>query len=114
MNLGEKFADAWFNYREKTDEETLPSLLSEDFQWETITKTRINDKIFESKQDTLNTLSAIKAKATKSIFYSSDEMLVFATNFILESENLNRAILFSVIFKDGFAIKMISANGEGR
>ena len=102
MNLGEKFADAWFNYREKTDEETLPSLLSEDFQWETITKTRINDKIFESKQDTLNTLSAIKAKATKSIFYSSDEMLVFATNFILESENLNRAILFSVIFKDSF------------
>ena len=84
MNLGEKFADAWFNYREKTDEETLPSLLSEDFQWETITKTRINDKIFESKQDTLNTLSAIKAKATKSIFFSSDEMLVFATNFILE------------------------------
>ena len=44
MNLGEKFADAWFNYREKTDEETLPFLLSEDFQWETITKTRINDK----------------------------------------------------------------------
>ena len=114
MNLGEKFADAWFNYREKTDEETLPSLLSEDFQWETITKTRINDKIFESKQDTLNTLSAIKAQATKSIFFSSDEMLVFATNFILESENLNRAILFSVIFKDGLAIKMISANGEGR
>ena len=114
MNLGEKFADAWFNYREKTDEETLPSLLSEDFQWETITKTRINDKIFESKKDTLNTLSEIKAKSTKSIFYSSDEILVFATNFILESENLNRAILFSVIFKDGLAIKMISANGEGR
>ena len=74
----------------------------------------IDQKIFESKKDTLNTLSEIKAKSTKSIFYSSDEMLVFATNFILESENLNRAILFSVIFKDGLAIKMISANGEGR
>jgi len=114
MNLGEKFVDAWFNYREKTDEVTLPSLLSEDFQWETITKTRINDKIFESKQDTLNTLSVIKAKVTKSIFYSSDEILFFSTNFIQESENLNRAILFSVIFKDGLAKKMISANGEGR
>ena len=29
-------------------------------------------------------------------------------------ENLFQNILFSVIFKDGLAIKMISANGEGR
>ena len=46
MNLGEKFADTWFNYPKTQDKETMTNLLAEDFKWETVTKARINDKIF--------------------------------------------------------------------
>ena len=49
----------------------------------------------------------------KAVNYTHEYLTDSVVKFI-ESENLNRAILFSVIFKDGLAIKMISANGEGR
>ena len=59
MNAGERFADTWFNYPKTQDKETMSDLLAENFKWETVTKARINDKIFETKEDTLDTLSKI-------------------------------------------------------
>ena len=46
MNAGERFADTWFNYPKTQDKETMSDLLAEDFKWETVTKARVNDKIF--------------------------------------------------------------------
>ena len=114
MNLGEKFADTWFNYPKTQDKETMTNLLAEDFKWETVTKARINDKIFETKEDTLNTLSMITNSGEWSIFHSSDEVLVASVQIIAPMDNSKRGVIFSVDFENGKAIKMISANGDGR
>ncbi len=113
MNLGEKFAEVFFNYTGETNDETLSSLLADDFIWETITKARINDKIYENKEDTLNTLAQIKSPPDWKIFYSTDEILVASLQTIAPTDNTKRGLIVSVLFEKGKAIKMISANGDG-
>ena len=114
MNAGERFADTWFNYPKTQDKETMSDLLAEDFKWETVTKARVNDKIFENKEDTLDTLSKITKSGELSVFYSSDEILVASVQVIAPIDNSKRGLIISVIFENGKAIKMISANGDGR
>ena len=113
MNLGEKFAEVFFNYTGETNDETLSSLLADDFIWETITKARINDKIYENKEETLNTLAQIKSPPDWKIFYSTDEILVASLQTIAPTDNTKRGLIVSVLFEKGKAIKMISANGDG-
>ena len=113
-NKGEKFEASWFNYPKTQDKETMTNLLAEDFKWETVTKARINDKIFETKEDTLITLSKITNSGEWSVFYSSDEILVASVLVVAPIDNLKRGLIISVIFENGKAIKMISANGDGR
>ena len=113
MNLGEKFAEVFFNYTGETNDETLSSLLADDFIWETITKARINDKIYENKEETLNTLGQIKSPPDWKIFYSTDEILVASLQTIAPTDNTKRGLIVSVLFEKGKAIKMISANGDG-
>ena len=113
MNLGEKFAEVFFNYTGETNDETLSSLLADDFIWETITKARINDKIYENKEETLYTLAQIKSAPDWKIFFSNDQILVASLQTIAPTDNTKRGLIVSVLFEKGKAIKMISANGDG-
>ena len=114
MNLGEKFAEVFFNYTGETSNDTLSSLLADDFVWETITKARINDKIYENKEETLYTLAQIKSAPDWKIFFSNDQILVASLQTTAPIDNTKRGLIVSVLFENGKAIKMISANGEGR
>ena len=114
MNLGEKFAEVFFNYTGETSNDILSSLLADDFVWETITKARINDKIYENKEETLYTLAQIKSAPDWKIFFSNDQILVASLQTIAPTDNTKRGLIVSVLFENGKAIKMISANGDGR
>ena len=114
MNLGEKFAEVFFNYTGETSDDTLSSLLADDFVWETITKARINDKIYENKEETLYTLAQIKSAPDWKIFFSNDQILVASLQTTAPIDNTKRGLIVSVLFENGKAIKMISANGDGR
>ena len=114
MNLGEKFAEVFFNYTGETNDDTLSSLLADDFVWETITKARINDKIYENKEETLYTLAQIKSAPDWKIFFSNDQILVASLQTTAPIDNTKRGLIVSVLFENGKAIKMISANGDGR
>ena len=109
MNLGEKYKQAWFDYKDNVDRDTLPTLLDDSFEWRSLTKA-FNDKTIESKEDTLKTLREINTKTTPEVHYSSDEMLIMS---VLHELDGNKMIIMAfVTFKDGKAIHMISAKGE--
>ncbi len=105
MNLGERFADTWFNYPKTQNKETMSNLLAEDFKWETVTKTRVNDKIFETKEDTLDTLSKMTNSGKWSVFYSSDDILVASVQVIAPLDDSKRGLIISVIFENGKELK---------
>ena len=44
MNLGEKYKQAWFDYKDNVDRDTLPTLLDDTFEWRSLTKA-FNNKI---------------------------------------------------------------------
>ena len=110
MNLGEKYQKAWFDYKDKVDVDTLPSLLDDKFEWRSLTKA-FNDKTIESKTDTLETLHKIGTVTMNAeIHYSSDEMLMMS---ILHQWDGGKAVVMAfVTFKDGKAIQMISTKGD--
>ena len=109
MNLGEKYKQAWFDYKDDVDRDTLPTLLDDSFEWRSLTKA-FNDKTIESKEDTLKTLREINTKTTPEVHYSSDEMLIMS---VLHELDGNKMIIMAfVTFKNGKAVQMISAKGE--
>jgi hypothetical protein len=108
MNLGEKYKKAWFDYKDNVDRDTLPGLLDDKFEWRSLTKA-FNDKIIESKEDTLETLEGINTSTSPEVHYSSDDMLIMSV--IHEWDDGKMVILAFVTFKDGKAIEMISAKG---
>ena len=93
---------------------SIQSIIADDFYWETITKARINDKIYENKEETLYTLAQIKSAPDWKIFFSNDQILVASLQTIAPTDNTKRGLIVSVLFENGKAIKMISANGDGR
>ena len=109
MNLGEQYKKAWFDYKDNIDRDTLPDLLDDKFEWISLTKA-FNDKTVESKGDTLETLKGVDTITTPEVHYSSDEMLIMSV--VHEWDGGKMVILAFVTFKDGKAIKMISAKGE--
>ena len=58
MNLGKQYKKAWFDYKDNVDRDTLPGLLDDKFEWRSLTKA-FNNKIVESKEDTLETLQGL-------------------------------------------------------
>ena len=109
MNLAEKFRNAWFDYKDNKDLDSLPSLLDDSFEWESLTKT-FNNKSIETKTDTLETLHQINTTTKSEIFYSNENILVMRVHHL--GKNINVILLISVIFENGKAIKMLSARGE--
>ena len=109
MNLGERYKQAWFDYKDNVDRDTLPSLLDDKFEWRSLTKA-FNDKTVESKEDTLDTLKGVDTTTSPEIHHSSDEMLIMSV--VHEWDDGRMVIMAFVIFKDGKAIKMISAKGD--
>ncbi|MDC1054461.1 hypothetical protein OAQ39_04130 [Alphaproteobacteria bacterium] len=109
MNLGEQYKKAWFDYKDNIDRDTLPGLLNDNFEWRSLTKA-FNDKTVESKDDTLETLKGAYTTTTPEVHYSSDEMLIMSV--VHEWDEGKMVIMAFVTFKDGKAIKMISAKGE--
>ena len=87
----------------------MPSLLDDKFEWRSLTKA-FNDKTIESKEDTLETLKGVDTIASPEVHYSSDEMLIMSV--VHEWDGGKMVIMAFVTFKDGKAIKMISAKGE--
>ena len=109
MNLGEQYKKAWFDYKDNIDRDTLPSLLDDKFEWGSLTKA-FNDKIIESKRDTLEILKEIDTSTSPEIHYSSDEMLIMSV--VHEWGGGKMVILAFVKFKNGKAIELISAKGD--
>ena len=109
MNLGEQYKKAWFDYKDNIDRDTLPDLLDDKFEWRSLTKA-FNSKIIESKEDTLETLKGVDTSTSPEVNYSSDEMLIMSV--VHEWDEGKMVIMAFVTFKDGKAIKMISAKGE--
>ena len=87
----------------------MPSLLDDKFEWRSLTKA-FNDKTIESKDDTLETLKGVNTTTSPEVHYSSDEMLIMSV--VHEWDGGKMVIMAFVTFKDGKAIKMISAKGE--
>ena len=109
MNLGEQYKKAWFDYKDNIDRDTLPGLLNDNFEWRSLTKA-FNDKTIESKDDTLETLKGVDTTTSPEVHYSSDEMLIMSV--VHEWDGGKMVIMAFVTFKDGKAIKMISAKGD--
>ena len=109
MNLGEQYKKAWFDYKDNIDRDTLPRLLDDKFEWRSLTKA-FNDKTVESRDDTLETLKGVDTVSYTQVHYSSDEMLIMSV--VHEWDGGKMVIMAFVTFKDGKAIKMISAKGE--
>ena len=109
MNLGQKYKKAWFDYKDNVDRDTLPDLLDDKFKWRSLTKA-FNGKTVESKTVTLQTLKEVDTTTTPQIHYSSDEMLIMSV--VHEWDVGKMVILAFVTFKNGKAIKMISAKGD--
>ena len=86
----------------------MPNLLDDKFEWRSLTKA-FNDKTIESKDDTLETLKGVDTTTSPEVHYSSDEMLIMSV--VHEWDGGKMVIMAFVTFKDGKAIKMISAKG---
>ena len=109
MNLGERLKKSWFDYKDNVDRDTLPSLLDDQFEWRSLTKA-FNDKIIESKEDTLETLRGLDTITSPEVHYSSDEMLVMS---VLHKWDGGKSLVMAFFkFKDGKAIELISTKGD--
>ena len=110
MNLGEKYKQAWFDYKDNVEIETLPSLIDDNFEFRSLTKGP--PKAVESKADILERLSQIGAtvKTTPEIHFSSDDILVMSV--LQEWDGGKGIVMVSVIFKNNKATQMIATKGD--
>ena len=110
MNLGEKYKQAWFDYKDNVERETLPSLIDDNFEFRSLTKGP--PKAIESKADILERLSQIGAtvKTTPEVHFSSDDILVMSV--LQEWDGGKGIVMVSVIFKNNKAVQMIATKGD--
>ena len=106
MTLGEKFLEALNAYKNGSDPNILPSMLHDDFTWESWTKIAVGGQI-ETKATTLELFSGPSKAESSKVVLATDDILVLGWSF----EEYG-SILFTYEFKDGVAIRAFSARGE--
>lgn len=106
MTFGEKFADALAAYVSGTDYKIFPSMLHDDFHWESWTEIKMGLQV-ETKETTLALFSNPTPNETSKVFLATDDILVVGYRSAAYG-----SILFTYEFQDGVAVRAFSARGE--
>ena len=106
MTVGEKFADALAAYVSGTDYKIFPSMLHDDFHWESWTEIKMGLQV-ETKETTLELFSNPTPNETSKVFLATDDILVVGYRAAAYG-----SILFTYEFQDGVAVRAFSARGE--
>lgn len=106
MTFGEKFADALAAYVSGTDYKVFPSMLHDDFHWESWTKIKKGLQV-ETKETTLELFSNPTPNETSKVFLATDDILV--VGYRAEAYG---SILITYEFQNGIAVRAFSARGE--
>ena len=106
MTFGEKFADALAAYVSGTDYKIFPSMLHDDFHWESWTEIKMGLQV-ETKETTLELFSNPTPNETSKVFLATDDILV--VGYRAEAYG---SILFTYEFQDSVAVRAFSARGE--
>ena len=106
MTFGEKFAEALAAYVSGTDNKIFPSMLHDDFHWESWTEIKMGLQV-ETKETTLKLFSNPTPNEINKVFLATDDILV--VGYRAEAYG---SILFTYEFLDGLAVRAFSARGE--
>jgi hypothetical protein len=75
MTFGEKFADALAAYVSGTDNKIFPSMLNDDFHWESWAEIKMGLQV-ETRETTLKLFSNPTPHETSKVFLATDDILV--------------------------------------